>query len=102
MPSTIYTVTRAARMSQGSELSDFWKAAAVPWKLGRMLTGMPISCSARAIALVAFPRDSPGARLKEIVTTGNCPWWLIASEVLDVEKWLNAARGTWVPVTDFT
>jgi hypothetical protein len=35
----MYTVTMAARISQGSEESEFWKAAAVPWKLVWMLGG---------------------------------------------------------------
>ena len=29
----MYTVTMAARISQGSVDSEFWNAAAVPWKL---------------------------------------------------------------------
>src|SRR5271154_4503062 len=30
------------------------------------------------MARVASPREAPGARLNESVTTGNCPWWLTA------------------------
>ena len=46
-----------------------------------MLAGNPISFRAFSIASVASPSEPCGARLNEIVTTGNCPWWLIASGV---------------------
>ena len=49
-----------------------WKAAAVPWKAATMLSGMLISCCF-IDRVVASPREAPGARLKEMVTTGNCP-----------------------------
>ena len=31
---------------------------------------------------VAWPSETPGARLNEIVTHGNCPWWLTERGVL--------------------
>ncbi len=40
-----------------------------------MLGGMPISSCTLFTALTASPREAPGARLKESVTTGNWPWW---------------------------
>src|SRR5207253_147708 len=35
--------------------------------------------TALSICFVAAPSDSPGARLNEIVATGNCPRWLTAT-----------------------
>jgi len=35
------------------------------------------------MASTASPRAIPGRRLKEIVTDGNWPWWLIWSDAVD-------------------
>src|SRR5258706_289263 len=48
----MYTVTSAARISQTSLARLFWKAAAVPWKLARMLGGIPIDDGRRLQPLV--------------------------------------------------
>ena len=55
MPSTMYTAISAVKISIGSEDSESWNAAAVPWKLPWMVAGMRIcssvcSISARRIA----------------------------------------------------
>ena len=88
----MYTVTSAARISSGSLLSDASKDAAVPWNAACTLIGMPMSFCAFSMASVAAPSEAFGARLKEIVTTGNCPWWLTASGALVDSKWVNALR----------
>ena len=44
-----------------------------------MSPGRPIFALAWLMALTASPSDLPGARLKESVTQGNWPWWLIVS-----------------------
>src|ERR1019366_7659699 len=62
-----------------------------------MLRGRLISCSACVIALVASPRETPGARLKDRFTTGNWPWWLIASGALRSSGRVKAESGTCVP-----
>ncbi len=54
--------------------SESWKAAAVPWKLASIVGGNPMVRSAFSIACVAWPRETPGARLNEIVTEGTWPW----------------------------
>src|ERR1700688_3541008 len=77
MPSTMYTVTMAARIRIDSLASDDSNAWAVPWKVGSMLAGMPKSCVIFLIRSTAAPSEAPGARLKETVTTGNWLWWLI-------------------------
>ena len=70
----------AAAISSGVELSDDWKAWAVPWKRAverdrRLeLAPAPAGCAA-----TASPSAVPGARLNEIVTAGNWPWWLMVS-----------------------
>ena len=77
--------------------SDARKARAVPWNPAWMPRGMPRSSFARSIARTASPSETPGARLKETVTTGNCPWWLIASGARDASMRVKAERGTTAP-----
>src|SRR5271167_4499640 len=67
-----------------------------------MLRGMPISFCAFSKAVVASPRDAFGARLKEMVTTGNWPWWFTESGPLLVSKCEKALRGTAEPLMDET
>ena len=43
---------------------------------------------------IALPRAAPGARLKETVMAGNCPWWLIERDWVLVSKWEKALKGT--------
>ncbi len=70
-------VSRAARISIGSDFRLSWKVRAVPWKLPRTLTGMPMAASALAMEVWASLRDFPGARLKETVAASSVSWWLI-------------------------
>src|SRR5580692_10886838 len=83
-----------AAMIRGNSLaSDDWNAWAVPWKLASMLAGMPRSWVTLLISSTAAPRDAPGARLNERVTTGNWLWWLMVigdGMLVDVTK---ARRG---------
>src|SRR5579859_143666 len=95
----MYTVIRAARINQTSLDKDERKDAAVPWNAAWIDSGMPISCCALSMAFVASPSDAPGARLKDKVTTGNCPWWLIASAVVRCSKWEKALNGTAEPLS---
>src|ERR1700679_1117393 len=62
-----------------------------------MLSGIPISCWAFSIALVASPRDAFGARVNDSVTTGNCPWWLTDSGAVLDSKCVKALSGTAAP-----
>src|SRR3984957_190626 len=78
IPSTMYTVTMAARIRIDSLASDDSNAWPVPWKLGSTLAGMPSSWVTCLIRSTAAPSDAPGARLKDSVTTGNWLWWLMA------------------------
>ncbi len=59
--------------------SELWKACAAPWNTPIMVEGMPISPWARCTACTASPRDTPAARLKDRLTAGNMPLWLICS-----------------------
>ena len=38
-----------------------------------------------------------GARLKERVTTGNCPWWFTVMGAFICSTCENVERGTWPP-----
>ncbi len=57
---------------------------------------MPISCCAAPIAATASLSASPGARLKLMVTEGNCSWCAIASGAVVCAKRAKAASGTWL------
>src|SRR5271170_5054380 len=46
------------------------------------------------MAEIAPPNEAPGARLNDIVTAGNCPWWLIESASGTLSTRVNALRGT--------
>src|SRR5450631_1055448 len=82
----MYIVTMAARISQSSLLSDALNARAAPWKLIWTLSGSARACLADSIAFTASPSEAPGARLNEIVATGNWPMWLMATAAGFVSK----------------
>jgi len=67
-----------------------------------MLAGSSTSRSTSWIARVAWPRDTPGARLNEIVTAGNWPWWLTDSGAAPVSSRVKVVRGTWLPSAERT
>ena len=48
----------------------------------------------------ASPSATPGARLNESVTDGNCPWWLTDSGVASARSVTSADSGTCAPVGD--
>ena len=82
MPSTMYTVTSAARISQGCDSREAWKALAVLWKPPRMVVGTPIRIMVSLMTTKALPSEMPGGRLNEMVVAANCPWWLTDSDVV--------------------
>src|ERR1700685_4811982 len=90
----MYTVTRAARISRASLDREFSKAAAVPWKLACTLAGKFMFFAVLLMASMASPREALSARLKETVTEGNWPWWLIDSDSVPGSMWVKAPRGT--------
>ncbi len=76
----MYTVMMAARISQPSLACEASNARAVPWNRTWMLGGIPISATAAVDRAAPLrPANSRPPRLKETVTAGNWPWWLIAS-----------------------
>ena len=87
-------------MSSVVLLSEASNDCAVPWKPAWMLAGMPRSALAWLTAFTAAPSEAPGARLKETVTTGNCPWWLTASGVVVSSTRVKAPSGTEPPVVE--
>src|SRR5712692_1729109 len=90
----------AARIRNGWWAREPRKACAVPWKLAWMLSGSPTSARAFSIARTAPPRETPEARLKEMVTTGNWPWWLMARGTVVSSTRASAVRGTLPPVAE--
>src|SRR5437773_1906337 len=84
----------AARMRIGSLASEAWKARAAPRKPVWIDGGRLISRAAPLMASTASPREAPGARLNEIVTAGNCPWWAMTSGAARSCTLATVARGT--------
>src|SRR6202034_1244845 len=93
-PSTMYTVTRAARISKASLDREFSKAAAVPWKPVCTLAGNFKFFAVLLIASIASPSEALPARLNETVIDGNWPWWLIESDSVPGSIRVKAPRGT--------
>jgi hypothetical protein len=93
----MYTVTSAARISSGS----------LPARPGRRppCPGKPSAPERHVHFLLDFfdglggaPSEALGARLKEMVTHGNWPWWLMESGALSFEM-RERAQGTAPPFT---
>src|SRR5580704_13866446 len=63
-----------------------------------MLAGMPISCCTLLTAFTASPSDALGAKLKDRVTTGNCPWWFTVIGTVVCSARVKALSGTWPPL----
>ena len=84
-------------MSHGSLESDAPNACAVPWKLAWTPDGRPICRVAASTTLTASPSAASGARLKESVVAGNCPWWVTASGVGVAETLAMLGSGTSAP-----
>ena len=81
-------------------VSDAAEGLGGPLEAGLDAGGQPELGAARSIARTASPSEAPGARLKDTVTTGNCPWWLTESGVLDVWTRVKAPSGTGPPPAD--
>src|SRR5579862_2157874 len=63
-----------------------------------MLAGSFTSFSTRFTAFTASPSEASGARLKESVTTGNWPWWLMVMGALVSSIFVKAESGTCPPL----
>ena len=79
-------------------LVDSSNAAAVPWKLPWMESGMPIASLAWRMPLTASDSALPGARSKEMVTAGIWPAWLTESGTVLAVILVTAVSGTSVPL----
>ena len=69
------------------------KRRAEPWNSACMPAGNVNWSLRRLMTSTASPREAPGARLKESVTTGNWPWWLTVIGTAVNSRWLNALKG---------
>ena len=81
-------------MRRASFDKEFRNDAAVPWKSACRLGGMCMSFCTLVMAVIALPSAAFGARLKETVIAGNCPWWLMESGSEARSKWVNVLSGT--------
>ena len=59
-----------------------------------MLAGIFRSFCTFSTAVMALPSAPFSARLKETVTDGNWPWWVIESGSVVFSKWVKALSGT--------
>ena len=71
-------------------------------RVGMMLGGRSSSLRVCWMAFTASPREAPGARLKETVAVGNCPWWFTARGEVTVSMRVKALRGTDPPEAERT
>ncbi len=56
----------------------------MPWKLPVRVGGAPICSRAWSTSTVAWPSDTPGARLNDRVAAGNWPWWLMVTLAVEL------------------
>ena len=82
--------------------SEAWKACAVPWNCPTRVGGAPRLAFAAVMASTAWLSDAPGARLKESVTAGKTPWWLMVSGSTVRVTCVTADSGTCPPVAFVT
>src|SRR3990170_1540714 len=75
---------------------DDWNAWAAPWKLGVMFGGS-VALAALSTRGTASLRDTPGLRLKEIVTEGSCPRWFTRSGPVPTDGLVSTLSGTSFP-----
>ncbi len=71
----------------------------MPWNEPVTVGGAPRSSRAFSTAWVAWPRETPGARLNDRVAAGNWLWWLIDSELRALGFTLTSSdsgTGFWV------
>src|SRR5580700_10465392 len=61
-----------------------------------MLVGRTVRASF-VMASIAVPSETPGERLKEIVTEGSCPEWLTVTGPTAVANLATALNGTSAP-----
>ena len=70
----------------------------MPEKLPRTDTGIFNSPNALSMASVAWDKDTPGARLKLMVSEGTPPSWLTDKAVWVISKRAKALKGTAWPL----
>src|SRR6266851_1270417 len=92
----------AAAIRSGVELSDDWKACAVPWKEPSSVIGVLSSACICWIFCTASPSATPGARLNDTVTAGNWPWWLTVSGAVLLVKRATVLIGICAPFEPVT
>ena len=79
-----------------------WNSWAVPWKLAEMPVGSGSWLVSLAMASIAWPMEIPGLRLKEMVTEGNWPVWVIDSGPVASVSFTSSRKGINWPVAERT
>ena len=82
-------------------LSESWKAWAVPWDLALTESGNSGRLT-RSTAATPSLRATPGRRLYEMVTAGNCPSWFTAMGPTPGLILATVDRGTSSPLEERT
>ena len=75
---------------------------AMPWNRPSTVGGTLSSSRSLWICSTASPSEWPGARLNEIVTDGNWPWWLMVSGASFSVMRATALSGTGTPLAPGT
>src|SRR5271157_6310297 len=82
----------------GLGAQDCWYANSVPAKKPCSEEGVPSRFCICVMLEVASLNDTPGARLKETVTDGNKPVWLIDKGVVLAWPLATASSGMFLPL----
>ncbi len=71
----------------------------MPWNAPVRAAGAPSRARSWSTNCVAWPSETPGARLKEMVAAGNWLWWLIVRLLEPLgSTFTNCDSGTFFPV----
>ena len=85
-----------------STSSESWKTCAIPWNEPSTVAGTLSSARSWWICATASLSAAPGARLKDSVTAGNWPWWLMVSGATVSVKRATVLSGTCTPAAPGT
>ena len=74
----------------------------MPWNEPAIVGGTSSSPRSRWISATASLSAAPGAKLKDSVTAGNWPWWLMVSGATVLVKRATVLSGTCTPLAPGT
>ncbi len=95
----MYTTMSATASSNPRLVSELWNAAALPVNATVTDVGS-ILCAKSVISSTAWPSETPGFRLKERVTDGSWPVWLMLCGIASSFNFATTSSGVSCPLVD--